>query len=308
MIEAMSKPYLLDILLVPAQTIVTWSSFYSMTFSIFGSICGGFLRTSSSYTTTTMTPSSSSSSSSSLKRFLSFRKLHPIVVCACSRLFLEMVRCLLVSSYSSRSFMVESIFYLICVEHFFAGLMTTLMFSFMMSRVDERIGATHWTLMATIEVLGKSFGASVSGLIAESFGFVTLFCTGTAFSLLFFLLSVSFFHTLWMGSSSRWDDCSIEHGERVRDCAHLWSLISAVFDRESWFRGIDDSSQPWSSHGTMLAVNVCGRRRRKHIGHRAPGRCQTNSGPTHNTSPGWKRGRSWTVICFCLWKTKSDRD
>ncbi|HZI08262.1 MAG TPA: MFS transporter, partial [Archangium sp.] len=40
-------------------------------------------------------------------------------------------------------------------ENFFGGMLTTAMFAFMMSRVDRRIGATHYTLLASIEVLGK---------------------------------------------------------------------------------------------------------------------------------------------------------
>src|SRR4029078_10880269 len=54
-----------------------------------------------------------------------------------------------------------------CVEHFFAGALTTAMFAYMRSRVDRRIGATHYTLLATVEVWGKLPAAAVSGLIAD---------------------------------------------------------------------------------------------------------------------------------------------
>jgi hypothetical protein len=59
------------------------------------------------------------------------------------------------------------------------------MFAFMMSKVDRSIGATHFTLFATIEVLGKSPGAWASGPLSERFGYAAVFA-GAA------LLSVAF--------------------------------------------------------------------------------------------------------------------
>src|SRR4029079_2618817 len=43
----------------------------------------------------------------------------------------------------------------LCAEHFFAGALTTAMFAYMMSRVDRRIGASHYTLLATVGGWGK---------------------------------------------------------------------------------------------------------------------------------------------------------
>ncbi|MEE8278241.1 MAG: MFS transporter [Thermoanaerobaculia bacterium] len=55
-----------------------------------------------------------------------------------------------------------------CAEHFFGGALTTALFAFMMSRVDKRIGATHYTLLAAVEVWGKLPAAWVSGAITDA--------------------------------------------------------------------------------------------------------------------------------------------
>lgn len=70
------------------------------------------------------------------------------------------------------------------VEHLVSGALTTIMFAFMMRHTDRRIGATHYTLLATLEVLGKAPLAMSSGWIAEqvgpavSFGVAVLFAAG----------------------------------------------------------------------------------------------------------------------------------
>jgi MFS family permease len=55
-------------------------------------------------------------------------------------------------------------------EHLVSGALTTIMFAFMMQRVDRRIGATHYTVLATLEVLGKAPLAVASGWIADRVG------------------------------------------------------------------------------------------------------------------------------------------
>lgn len=69
------------------------------------------------------------------------------------------------------------------VEHVASGVLTTAMFAFMMSRVDRSIGATHYTLLACVEVLGKSPGAWAAGWLADRLGFATLFAIGTGLTL-----------------------------------------------------------------------------------------------------------------------------
>lgn len=56
-------------------------------------------------------------------------------------------------------------------EEIAGGGLTTAMFAFMMSQVDREIGATHYTLLAGIEVLGKVPGGLASGALADTFGF-----------------------------------------------------------------------------------------------------------------------------------------
>ena len=73
-------------------------------------------------------------------------------------------------------------------EHFFAGMITPVMFALMMSRVDRSIGATHYTLLATIEVLGKSPTKFFSGVVAKHFGFSGVFAAAALASLGFLAL------------------------------------------------------------------------------------------------------------------------
>jgi len=71
------------------------------------------------------------------------------------------------------------------LESFFGGAITPVMFAFMMSRVDRRIGATHYTLLATVEVLGKSPGGFFSGMVADSVGYTGVFIIAMALSIAF---------------------------------------------------------------------------------------------------------------------------
>lgn len=74
------------------------------------------------------------------------------------------------------------------LEHFFAGLVTTCMFAFMMSRVDRSVGATHFTLLAAVEVLGKSPTGLVSGALVEAIGWAPVFLLGALLSWAFLAL------------------------------------------------------------------------------------------------------------------------
>jgi hypothetical protein len=78
-----------------------------------------------------------------------------------------------------------------CAEHFFSGVLTTVMFALMMSRTDRRIGATHYTLLATIEVLGKSPLSLSSGAIADALGVHVGFAIGVGLALGYSLLLAS---------------------------------------------------------------------------------------------------------------------
>jgi MFS family permease len=79
----------------------------------------------------------------------------------------------------------EVIVPLTMAEHFFGGLLTTSMFALMMSSVDRRIGATHFTLLASVEVIGKAVPGLASGFFVDVFGFQPVFGASVLLSLLF---------------------------------------------------------------------------------------------------------------------------
>ncbi|HTK05108.1 MAG TPA: MFS transporter [Candidatus Eisenbacteria bacterium] len=66
------------------------------------------------------------------------------------------------------------------LEHVTGGMVTTAIFTYMMSLVEKRVGATEYTILCSLEVLGKSPGAWCAGLIAERIGYQGLFFLGLA--------------------------------------------------------------------------------------------------------------------------------
>lgn len=76
------------------------------------------------------------------------------------------------------------------VENLFGGALTTAVFAYMMSRVDRRIGATHFTLLATVEVTGKILAAWLAGALADRLGYSALFALATGLAVLFLGLLV----------------------------------------------------------------------------------------------------------------------
>lgn len=66
------------------------------------------------------------------------------------------------------------------LEHVTGGMVTTAIFTYMMSLVEKRVGATEYTILCSLEVLGKSPGVWCSGLIAERIGYQGLFFLGLA--------------------------------------------------------------------------------------------------------------------------------
>ncbi|MEY4723500.1 MAG: hypothetical protein RLZZ324_1013 [Candidatus Parcubacteria bacterium] len=63
------------------------------------------------------------------------------------------------------------------LEHVTGGMVTTAIFTYMMSLVDKRVGATEYTLLSSLEVIGKST-AVFSGVLAQRYGYEALFFTG----------------------------------------------------------------------------------------------------------------------------------
>jgi len=74
-------------------------------------------------------------------------------------------------------------------------MLTTAMFAFMMSRVDKRIGATHFTLLAAVEVVGKSIPGLGAGALVDALGWGPAFLAGAA-------LSVAYLGVLWRLAST----------------------------------------------------------------------------------------------------------
>uniref|UniRef100_A0A670I6H3 Major facilitator superfamily domain-containing protein 3 n=1 Tax=Podarcis muralis TaxID=64176 RepID=A0A670I6H3_PODMU len=73
----------------------------------------------------------------------------------------------------------------IFLQHFIAGLVTTLTFSIMMQcaqKAQENIQATHYSLLATLEVLGKLVFSSLAGIVVDWLGFVGAFSVFLALS------------------------------------------------------------------------------------------------------------------------------
>jgi MFS transporter, PAT family, beta-lactamase induction signal transducer AmpG len=75
-----------------------------------------------------------------------------------------------------------------CFEHLAGGAITTVMFALMMRHTDRHIGATHYTLLASLEVWGKLPLSALSGVLAARLGYQALFGISSALCVLFVLL------------------------------------------------------------------------------------------------------------------------
>jgi PAT family beta-lactamase induction signal transducer AmpG len=78
-----------------------------------------------------------------------------------------------------------------CVEHLAGGAITTVLFTLMMRHTDRQIGATHYTLLASVEVWGKLPLGAVSGVIAASIGYSGLFSVASGLCIAFVLLTAA---------------------------------------------------------------------------------------------------------------------
>lgn len=76
-----------------------------------------------------------------------------------------------------------------CLEHFAGGALTTVLFALMMRHTDKQIGATHYTLLASLEVLGKMPFGPLSGVMAQRLSYEALFATATALCVAFAFLA-----------------------------------------------------------------------------------------------------------------------
>lgn len=152
MVDAMFKPFLLDGG-YSAATIGLWTGTYGKVASILGSLAGGAVA-------------------------WRMDLLRAVGLTAALRaLPLAGVLALAVGPLTD-----DKVISVICAEHFFGGALTTAMFAYLMSRVDPRVGASHYTLLASVEVLGKAPAAWASGFLAASAGYGSVFAAGLALS------------------------------------------------------------------------------------------------------------------------------
>jgi MFS family permease len=160
MADTMFRPFLVDAG-ISLPTIGLWLGTYGLVFSLVGSIAGGLLA-----------------SRMTLQLALG--------ITATLRVFPLIGQWALASGWLSLE--TPQVLSVICAEGFFGGALTTATFAYMMSRVERSIGATHFTALASIEVLGKILGTTLSGFLAEHLGYEGLFASSVALSFAFLLL------------------------------------------------------------------------------------------------------------------------
>ncbi len=155
MADALFRVFLVDAGFTDAQ-IARWVTTYGTLASLLGSVCGGALA--------------------SRARTI----VRAVGVAAFLRALALGAELHAVASPSEGAIIMATL-----AQHFFGGALTTAMFAFMMSMVDRRIGATHYTLLATVEALGKGIAAWPSGLLQERIGYVPVYTLAVALSLVF---------------------------------------------------------------------------------------------------------------------------
>ncbi len=160
MADTMFKPFLVDAG-YQSQEIGLWVGTWGMLFSIAGSTCGGLLA-----------------SRFPLLRVVGIAAVFRALPVA-GEWWLSVVE-----PTEARVIAVT------CAEHFFGGALTVALFAFMMSRIDKRIGATHYTLLAAVEVWGKQPAAMISGAITDATSYPFIFGLAFVLSLAFLLLLV----------------------------------------------------------------------------------------------------------------------
>ncbi len=160
--DALFKPFLAAELGYSTAEIGRLVGTWGMLFSLTGSFLGGVLASQTSL-------------------------LRAVTLCAVLRVLPIAAEWWLVAGFSVSP---DHVLAITCAEHFFGGALTTATFAFMMSRVDERMGASHYTLLATLEVVGKLAASAQAGFWVSRFGYAPIFGAATGLSLLFLLVLI----------------------------------------------------------------------------------------------------------------------
>ena len=155
MADTMFKPFLVDAGFGREQ-IGLWVGTWGMLFSIVGSVAGGLLASR-------------------------IRMLHAVGITAALRVLPVIGEWWLTLVEPT----AERVVAVTCAEHLFGGALTTALFAYMMARVDRRIGATHYTLLASVEVWGKIPAGWISGAITQSTSYGFIFGLAAILSVLF---------------------------------------------------------------------------------------------------------------------------
>lgn len=158
--DKMFGPFLIDHG-VALATVAVWTGTWGLLASFLGTLCGGLLASRISLP-------------------------NAIGISGALRALALLAQWGLVAGLFSVS--AQTVIPIVMIEHFFAGMITPCMFAFMMSRVDRRIGATHYTLLASVEVLGKAPSALLSGVLADAAGYPMVFGLAVAVSVAFLAL------------------------------------------------------------------------------------------------------------------------
>ena len=162
MADQMFRPFLVDAGFDREQ-IATWVNTYGMLGSLAGSTLGGLLA-------------------------YRVGLLRGLAVTACLRVV--PLAGMLWLALSAPGLTGSAIIAVTVAENFFGGALTTCMFAYMMSRVDRRIGGTHFTLFATVEVLGKMVAVAGAGVVGHMFGYAPVFSLALVLATAFLALLV----------------------------------------------------------------------------------------------------------------------
>jgi len=163
---------------IPMSQLAFWTGIVRSAASLIGSSVGGYLLSSKGFTPRTV-----------------------LTKAAVFRCFPILIQCILISVWGSEpiasadtlhGFSKDSLmFYLaiisLCLGNFCAGVLTTACFTAMMSlsqSAPEAVQSSHYSLLATMEVLGKLAFATISGWLIDHCGLNYVFVIFVVFSML----------------------------------------------------------------------------------------------------------------------------